>query len=211
MAARRVRSAGGAARVLRPFCGLALVALLAGLVAGGARGEPIAPLAIAPAAFDIFGCTAFDHAALSEIVAPYAGRPLESADLLALVDAIRERYALAGYGTTEVFLPDQDLEDGRIEIRIEEGRLEAIEIEGTLAYQPLFFRSRIARAAAVPLDVPKLYRTLERLQAEPGVERIAAVLERIGPGRHRLRVAVQERSPWSLQARYSNDRAPSVG
>ncbi|MEZ4282980.1 MAG: ShlB/FhaC/HecB family hemolysin secretion/activation protein, partial [Myxococcota bacterium] len=63
----------------------------------------------------------------------------------------------------------------------------------------------------VPLDVPKLYRTLERLQAEPGVERIAAVLERVGPGRHRLRVAVQERSPWSLQARYSNDRAPSVG
>ncbi len=235
---RLVRWLGGAGRVAS---GLVCTAAIAVLVAEVARGEadlalrpgaPVAsgapptaaaasaseaptpaaePVVIAPSAFDVLGCTAFDGETLASIVAPFAGRPLASADLLELVEAIRERYARAGYATTEVVLPDQDLEDGRVEIRVEEGRLEAIEIEGTLAYQPHFFRSRIERAAGIPLDVPKLYRTLERLQADPGVLRIAAVLERVGAGRHRLRVAVEERTPWSLQARYSNDRAPSVG
>jgi hemolysin activation/secretion protein len=208
--------------------GLALAGLLASsTVCSGAEPEPAsaavreasplgspgeaAPLRIAPARFEIEGCTAFDAATLERTLAPFTARPLATTDLLDLVEALRRLYADAGHGTTEILLPDQDLEDGRIRIEVHEGRLESIEIEGTLAYQPYFFRSRIARAAAVPLDVPKLYRTLEQLQADPGVERIAAVLERVGPGRHRLRVAVQERSPWSLQARYSNHRAPSVG
>lgn len=168
-------------------------------------------LVIAPSAFEVLGCTAFDAATLERILAPFAKRSLATADLLALVDGLRQRYADAGFATTEVVLPDQDLEDGRVQVQVHEGRLEAIEIEGTLAYQPYFFRSRIERAADVPLDVPALYRELEQLQADPGVERIAAVLERVGPGRHRLRVAVKERSPWSLTARYSNHRPPSVG
>ena len=170
-----------------------------------------APLAIAPARFEILGCTAFDAPALEAVLAPFKGRPLTTPDLLSLVEAIRRLYADAGYGTTEVGLPDQDFADGAVRIEVHEGRLEQVAIEGTLFYQPVFFRSRIERAARVPLDVPALYRVLERLQADPGVERIAAVLERVGPGRHRLRVAVSERSPWSLEARYSNHRAPSVG
>lgn len=195
---------------------LAVGFALAGLVASaadsdGAAPDAAVPLAIAPSVFEVLGCTVFDAATLERTFAPFSGRALGTADLLDLVEALRGRYRDAGYGTTEVLLPDQDLEDGRIQIQVHEGALAAIEIDGTVAYQPYFFRSRIERAAAVPLDVPALYRTLERLQADPGVERIAAVLERVGPGRHRLRVAVKERSPWSLQARYSNDRAPSVG
>ncbi len=235
MAVRRIRRFGGAggSSPSRRGCLLVLVALAVPLAweapvvaqtdfAGApsqieGHGPPATsparegPLSIEPAGFELLGCTAIDAAGLERIFAPYSGRPLATSDLLELVEAIRRRYVDAGFSTTEVVLPDQDLEDGRIQIQVHEGRLEAIEIEGTLAYQPVFFRSRLERAAGIPLDVPALYRVLERLQADPGVLRIAAVLERVGPGRHRLRVEVKERSPFSLTARFSNHRAPGVG
>ncbi len=215
MAVPRVRPVGHGAgwirrRGARLARGWALALLLAAASAARAA-EPAAPLAIAPERFEVLGCTAFGAAALEAALAPFSGRPLTTPDLLALVEAIRRLYAEAGHATTEVVLPDQDFDDGVVRIEVHEGRLEAIDVEGTLFYQPYFFRSRLARAAQVPLDVPALYRVLEQLQADPGVERIAAVLERVGPGRHRLRVAVTERPPWSLEARYSNHRAPSVG
>ncbi|MBK7950946.1 MAG: ShlB/FhaC/HecB family hemolysin secretion/activation protein [Deltaproteobacteria bacterium] len=159
----------------------------------------------------LVGSTILDADAQAELLAPFRGRPLATADLLELVEAVRTRYAEAGHGAAEVELPDQDLAGGRIELRIHEGSVEAIEVRGAVSRWPAYYRAFLARATASPLHVPTLYRALERLQAEPGVEKISAVLERIGPGRQRLFLEVEERSPWSASARFSNHRSPSVG
>jgi hemolysin activation/secretion protein len=184
-----------------------------GPAVGPAPVDPAVPaaLAIEPRGFELEGCTILGPAEQEELLAPFMGRRLATSDLLDLVDVVRSRYAEAGYTTAEVELPDQDLEEGRIRIRIHEGRVESIEIEGAVAHYPAYYRARLARATRAPLHVPTLYRALERLQAEPDIEKIAAVLERIGPGRERLRLEIRERSPWSASARASNYRSPSVG
>ncbi|MBY0400252.1 BamA/TamA family outer membrane protein [Myxococcota bacterium] len=169
------------------------------------------PLAIEPSRFEFVGSTILDATAQAELLAPFRGRPLATADLLDLVEAVRTRYAEAGYGAAEVELPDQDLAGGRVELRIHEGSVEAIEVRGAVTRWPAYYRAFLARATGSPLHVPTLYRALERLQAEPGVAKISAVLERIGPGRQRLFLEVEERSPWSATARFSNHRSPSVG
>lgn len=194
---------------------LALAEVFAALVAGPAPALAAAsaprPLAIEPSGFELVGCTAFDAAEQAALLAPFRGRALATDDLLALVEAVRTRYAEAGYGAAEVELPDQDLEDGVVELRIAEGRVESIEVRGADSQWPAYYRARLARAIAAPLHLPTLYLALERLQAEPEVEKVSAVLERIGPGRQRLFLEVEERAPWSASARFSNHRSPSVG
>lgn len=181
-------------------------------VAGAPTPEAVAPsLVFEPTGFDWIGVTLLDDSERAEVLAPFIGRPLSTADLQALLDAIRARYATSGYGTTEVGLPDQDLADGRIVLEVHEGRIEEMAVEGARFRRPAYYRARLRRAAGLPLHVPSLYRELERLQADPEIERVDAVLERIAPGRARLRLEVEERPPWSASARFSNHRSPSVG
>ncbi|MEZ4334128.1 MAG: ShlB/FhaC/HecB family hemolysin secretion/activation protein [Myxococcota bacterium] len=214
MAVRSVRS-GRCAEPGRLFLAVSLFGLAAtvGAIAAWAEGSGpvVPPPRIEPSGFTLEGCTVFSPEQQAELFAPYRGRALATSDLLDLVDAVRARYAAAGYGAAEVWLPDQDLPDGRIRIGVDEGRVEAIEIRGATAHWPAWYRARLARATRAPLHLPTLYGALERLQAEPAIERIAAVLERTGPGRERLTVEVEERSPWSAQARASNHRSPAVG
>lgn len=215
-AARSSGSVSAGRGVAAPFgvaLALAFIGLLAALAPVPARAADPPPrrLAIEPSAFVLVGCTVFDAAEQAALLAPYRGRPLGTDDLLELVEAVRMRYAEAGYGAAEVELPDQDLEAGRVELRIHEGRVEAIEVRGAGAQWPTYYRARLARSIAEPLHLPTLYRALERLQAEPEIEKVAAVLERTGPGRARLFLEVEERAPWSATARFSNHRSPSVG
>lgn len=176
-----------------------------------APSSAASPLSIEPRGFVLVGATVLDEAEQAELLAPFLGRPLATADLLALVEAVRAWYVRAGHDAAEVVLPDQDLADGRVELRIHEGEVESVEVRGAAARWPAWYRAFLARATRAPLHVPTLYRALERLQAEPGIEKVSAVLERVGPGRQRLFLEVEERSPWSASARFSNHRSPSVG
>ncbi len=173
------------------------------------EGAP--PLTFTPRGFDVVGVSAFEDAVIEAILKPHVGRPLAAPQLEDLVGEIRRRYREAGFSTTEVLLPDQDLADGIVRIRVIEGRVEGIEISGAQRYREGFYRARLERAASAPLHVPELIRRLERLQEEPAVERISAVLEEQAPGVHRLRVRVQERTPLAFGARASNHRSPSIG
>lgn len=170
-----------------------------------------AALSIRPKAIDIQGCTAFGPETLAGWTEGFDGRPLTGLDLSRLLDRIRRTYHDAGYVTTEVLLPDQDLEDEVLRIQVVEGRVLRIRVEGARFYAAKILEARLRTAAGVPLHLPSLRARLESIQSEPSIDRVLAELEEVGTAEHVLTVRIEDRLPWHLRVGASNHRSPSVG
>ena len=163
-------------------------------------------------AFEIEGSTVFGDEELQPLLAPWIGREVDSEDLLAIRDAITELYVEHGHVNSGAVIPDQDPTDGVIRIRVVEGRISAIEIEGARYYRASRLERRVALGAATPLDVVKLEEALQILQQDPRIERVHARL-RPGeaPGDAVLEVRVEEARPWRLDLEADNYANPAFG
>lgn len=158
------------------------------------------------------GSTVFSEAELAEATAPFVGRLLSAEGLYQARDAVTRLYQQRGYITSGAILPDQEVREGVVHLRVVEGRLAQVEIAPTRFFRPGYFRSRLARAGRAPVDVYRLERALQLLQSDPLVERVTARLEPTAArGESRLVVEVVEALPVGLDLVASNHRAVSVG
>jgi hemolysin activation/secretion protein len=67
---------------------------------------------------------------LDTIVRPYEERPLGVSDINVLMGALTQAYVKKGYITTRVYLPQQNIQNGVLRLRVLEGRLEAFSSRG---------------------------------------------------------------------------------
>lgn len=162
--------------------------------------------------FRFTGNTALPTATLAAALATCRDRALDDHALqraLARIDAL---YAQAGYATSRATLPDQDVAEGIVEIRIREGFLEHIDVRGTRALDPAYIAGRLRSGVGVPLNVAVLDANLRLLQQERGVGRVRGRLRRgSGPAAAVLEVDVEEVARYTGGLRLANDRAPAVG
>lgn len=180
---------------------------------------PIAPPSILPSGLSVFvhtvevrGSTIFDEGDFEAITRNFMGRRLTTAGLVELTQAITTHYVEAGYVTSGAVLPDQDLEFGIVIVQIVEGSVDEIVIEGTEYFRESYLRARLELAARTPLDVERLTNQLAVFQRDPRIERVQASLVPSGElGVSRLRLVVEENSPWDLSLIASNDRPNSIG
>lgn len=163
-------------------------------------------------AIEIEGSTVFGDEDFRALLAPWVGRELGSEDLVAVRDAVTRLYVERGYLNSGAVVPDQDLEGGVLRIRVVEGRLVGIEVDGVRHYRPGVLRRRVALGAAVPLDVAKLEESLQILQQDPRIERVHARLrpgER--PGDALLELRVEEARRWQVELGTDNWSNPAFG
>jgi hemolysin activation/secretion protein len=114
------------------------------------------PGAFTVGAVRVEGATVLAPADFAPAIEPYLGRRLDEAELRALVRDISEVARTAGFGLATAWIPPQDVVNGILRVRIEEGRIDAIEVEGAAA--------RLVRARLAPLANGQPVRTaaLER-------------------------------------------------
>ncbi len=162
--------------------------------------------------FEIEGSTVFDEEDFRPLVAPWIGREISSEDLVAVRDAVTRLYLERGYLNSGAVVPDQDLADGVVVIRVVEGRLTGVEVSGTRSYRASVLRRRVELGASVPLDVAKLEESLQILQQDPRIERVHARL-RPGeaPGEAVLELRVEESRRWLLELGADNWSNPAFG
>lgn len=79
----------------------------------------------------IDGLEVLDRALFAATIEAYAGRPLARADLAALTDALAARAQDEGYVLATAWIPEQRLVAGTLRVRIDEGRIDAVRIEGS--------------------------------------------------------------------------------
>jgi hemolysin activation/secretion protein len=145
-------------------------------------------------------------------VKPYEGRALTLEQLRQVADAITQLYLDRGYITSRAILVDQTITNGIVEIRVLEGSLQEIQIEGARRVKPNYIRSRVRLGAKTPLNTAQLEDQLRLLRADPLFENVEASL-RAGTrvGQSILIVRVVEANPFEGSVGIDNYSPPTVG
>lgn len=151
-------------------------------------------------------------AQLNQIVQPFEGRYVTLEELRGVADTITQLYLNRGYITSRAVLVNQKVVNGVVQIRVFEGGVERIEIQGTHQVNPEYIRSRIQLAGLKPLRKDKLEDQLLLLRADPLFKNVEASL-RPGSqiGQSILIVRVSEASPFVGALSSDNYSPPSVG
>jgi hemolysin activation/secretion protein len=162
--------------------------------------------------FRITGNTVFADSELEPLLAPYTGREISSAELQEARQALTLFYVERGYVNSGAVIPDQKVQDGVVELRLVEGRLAGVEIQGTRWFRPSYFEKRLMIDADLPLQIGRLEERLQLLQQDERIRRLNA---RLAPGAKRgealLRVRIEEAIPIDLGLEWANDEPVSVG
>jgi hemolysin activation/secretion protein len=130
---------------------------------------------------------------IAETYRPYIGRTVSQADLAAIAGKISDLYRDAGYHLSRAIVPPQDIKNGRIRIRVIEGKIAEIVVKGERAEQFGIRPLLDAIAAEHPSRLKTLERYLLLLNERPGVRVADTTLEEIGTatGSFRLTVYVE--------------------
>jgi len=162
--------------------------------------------------FRIVGSTVFSDAELAAEVAPFLDQEIRGETLPAITDALTRLYVEAGYVSSGAIVPDQTIEEGVLEVRIVEGRVEDVEIVPSGRLEPRYVKARIRRSLEGPLRLSRLDEGLRLLQLDPRIARVDAVITPSAElGESRVRIAVEEARPWTMEGRFANDVSPSLG
>jgi hemolysin activation/secretion protein len=92
--------------------------------------EPPAEIVVA-GAIRIDGATELPPAAFAAAIEPYLGRPLGPEDLRALTRDVAAVARAAGFGLATAWIPGQSLVAGVLRVVVDEGRIDAVEVEGS--------------------------------------------------------------------------------
>jgi len=160
----------------------------------------------------VVGSTAFTSQQLAEVTAPYTNRELTAEDLESLRLGLTYFYIHHGYVTSGAVVPEQDVADGVLTMRIIEGKITAVNVEDTKWFRSSYFQSRVNLAAGPPLHVGQLEDRLRVIQSNPRIERInAELLPGLAIGENTLNVKVKEANPLKAWLEFNNYQSPVVG
>jgi hemolysin activation/secretion protein len=160
----------------------------------------------------VTGNTVFSESEIAEVIAPFRDRTLLTEDLERLRLALTLLYVNKGYLTSGAIIPDQDVIDGIVEVRIFEGRLAHIDVEGNRWFSSSYLRNQLSLGRRTPLLLAPLQEQLQLLQQDRRIERINAELR---PGEQRgesvLNVRVADKNPFHASIEVNNYQTPLVG
>ncbi len=163
-------------------------------------------------AIEIRGNTVLPPRVLVQETRPFVGRRVSNADLLDLQRRLTRLYVSAGYVTSFVRIPDQDLGEGVIRFDVVEGRLAETRITGLKTLAARYVQVRLVPDPDAPLDVASLERRLDALQLDPRIDSVQARISATAhPGFSALEVHVVESDRWRAQLVVANDRPPAIG
>jgi hemolysin activation/secretion protein len=164
----------------------------------GAREAPPGAdrLFVTPSAIELEGATVYPPGVLDELTRPLIGRRIAASELFALAQRIEAKYRADGYFLTTVFLPQQRVADGRVRIRVVEGYISNVVVEGNVgdvARQAQRFLDKITLSR--PANLRDVERSLLLTQDMPGISMKAVLRPGKEPGSSEL-VAQLQRTPW---------------
>lgn len=160
----------------------------------------------------VTGSTILESEDIRAITAPLEGTQVTIQDLRQVADRITQLYLDRDFLTSRAVLADQEIVNGVVEIRVVEGRLSDIQIEGNTHVNQSYIRHRIELGAKVPLRPSQLEDQLRLLRANPLFDSIEASLRPgAGLGESILLVRVTEAARFGASVNVDNYSPPSVG
>ena len=159
----------------------------------------------------VIGSSVFSEADFAPVLEQYEGQDLGLRELRQAADDVTQLYLESGYITSRAVLSEQTIVDGVVQVRVIEGELEEIQVEGTRRLSG-YVRDRVGLADRKPLNQINLESQLQLLRADPLIERVEASLRAgTGEGQSKLIVRVLEAPTLSGRVSFDTNSPPSVG
>lgn len=158
-------------------------------------------------AIRVEGATILSPSRFAPAIEPYLGRQLDAADLRALARDVADVARGAGYGLATAWVPPQSVANGVLRVRIDEGRIDAVEASGPAA--DAVERLLGSLAGGAPVRTAALERQLLIAGDLAGVSLGRPRLVRSG-GRNLLRVETR-RERFEARAAIDNWGTAAVG
>jgi hemolysin activation/secretion protein len=209
----------GSARRRRPLAiAAALLAAILAVDSFAGTDEPAA----APAGSDssktphfdvgeirVLGNSTLAPVDIERIIYPFVGPNKTIADLNAARVALENAYHSKGYGTVFVDLPEQQLVDGLVRLKVTEGRLASVQISGARYFSNRQILAAIpeARTGVVP-NLPKLQQQIGAVDAQSPERSVVPILKAGSePGTVALALKVQDHLPLHASVEFNNQQS----
>ncbi|MDJ0635284.1 MAG: ShlB/FhaC/HecB family hemolysin secretion/activation protein [Xenococcaceae cyanobacterium MO_188.B29] len=160
----------------------------------------------------VIGSTIFSPEELKSITEPLEGRSVTLEELQETAKKITRLYLEKGYITSRAIVPKQEVQDGTVEIRVIEGSIAEIQIEGNTRVSDRYIRKRLELGTETPVRVERIEGRLQLLKASPLIDSIEANLQPAkGEGQSSLVVTVDQANPFVIGANLDNYETVSTG
>lgn len=144
----------------------------------------------------ITGSTIFDEAALRGTYESYIGKTVTFKDLNAIAAAVKDKYRKKGYLTTIVYIPEQEISEGVVQIKVMEGRMGDLKIEGGKYFDQTLIKKYFHVKKNEMLDIRRLQKDLLRVNQTPDLEVKAVLSPGKEPGTSDIVLTVSDKFPY---------------
>lgn len=143
------------------------------------------------------GNSLLDRKSIEETIYPHLGPDKTFADIQAARAALEQRYRDAGFPTVYVDVPEQNIRNGLVKVRVTVGRISRVRITGARYYSNGWIRENLPEAS--PGDAPRLARfnaQLAQLNSRSADRKVTPVLKPgKEPGTVELELKVKDELP----------------
>lgn len=149
---------------------------------------------------------------IAEIINSYLEKDLELNQIAEIVDNIVKLYQENGYITSGAIINKIDLDRGLVEIKVIEGKLESLEINGLKRLNPNYIKQRILNRVKTPVQFFKVEETRRLLIFDPLLEDVQFEIKAgVNPASSRIIVEAKEAKTFLTTFVVSNDQSPVIG
>lgn len=132
-------------------------------------------------------------------------------DLSDIADRIKAEYKRKGYLTTVVFIPEQNIVDGVVEIRVAEGEFGKLKIEGNKYFGSNLIKKYIHSKKNEILDLYVLQKDILRLNQNPDLQVKTVVSAGEEPDTSDVTMKVDDKFPFHAGASFDNQGTRLTG
>jgi hemolysin activation/secretion protein len=156
--------------------------------------------------YQIDGNTVLPRPAVEQAVYPHLGAGKTIEDVERARKSLEQAYQKAGYSTVFVDIPEQDVVNGVVRLRVTEGRVDRLRVTGSRYYSLGRIRSQVP--ALAPGTVPYLPEVQQQMSAanSASADRRITPVFRAGrtPGTVDVELKVRDQPPWHASLEVNN-------
>ena len=202
--------------VASPFpalLGSLVAALLAAATPAPARAEEPDPLRFAISRFDVQGDSALGAAAIADLMTPFTGAQRDFGTVQRALEALQTAYRERGYGSVQVFLPEQSLEAGTIVLQVREPKIGQITVSGNNHVSELNVRRALPSLQEGAVVNTRRLADDIRVANESPVRQLRAILRPANDRPDQVDIALEatDEKPWRIFATADNTGTRQTG
>ena len=141
------------------------------------------------------GNTLLSSKALEKYTAPYENKESSFEELSVVAEKITDAYIAAGYSTSQAYIPPQKVEDGTVTLKVLEGKVGSVRVEGNQYYRKEVYEDAIRLRADRIFSYQDLETGLYTLNQKPDIKAKGYVVPGEKPETSDLVIKTEERFP----------------